>query len=189
MRKITIECFIGINEDIKEQDIGNYIQPIIEKLANIIMEDQEIEGYGFSARGSSDEEILNTSNKKLIYTLESKDIDSTFKDRFLVESYPYYAIRVPVEGDESHKKRFELMEEVIKRSGISELEDRQNCYFIFDTGKAADFDLLASSILLNPTNSVKNYAVINGITFCQWINKGDRDKLIRELGFNSELQD
>lgn len=182
MRKVTIECFLGIDDEINERDISNFIQPTLEKLANAISsESEEVECYGFSVRGSTEEEVLNNSNKKLICTLESKDVDNTFDDRFLIETYPYYAIRVPVEGDESHRDRFLLMDKIVNKSGVSLEEEKANVYFIFDTGKPEEFSLLASSILLNSTYSVKNYAIKRGISFCQWIKKSERDKILEEL--------
>lgn len=180
MKKLVIEAYIGIDDDVAEDKISDLLQPLIEKFSGCFSDIEGIECFGFAARdnskGDQTSQLLydNIPADNYICFMESKDIDNSFRDKLFVESYSYYVIRIPIEGDESHERRFDIMDEVILKSGFSLEDEKKNIFFVFDSGKCSEFKNIAVSLLFANDDAAKNYAATHGISFCQWLRKSDR---------------
>lgn len=186
-KNIVIEIYAEIDPSIPEEKIGEEVQPLLEEIMLTISDFEEYECKGFTVRSASDIEMSRSTMKSPICIIDSKDLQSNFEDRFLVEDYKYYVIRIPIEGDESHKKRFDLIEEAIKKTGTDDSVERLNFYFVFDTGLSTnEFINFSHALLLNTSQEVKRFAVNKGITFCQWLNKKDRKIILYEINREEE---
>jgi hypothetical protein len=105
--------------------------------------------------------------------LDIKDIDISFLDRFLIEDYFLYIIRVPIEGVEGWFDRILMIENIIEKLGFPDNFEKPNAFFVFDSCLLSKFKGMALDLLLNADDTVKKFAIKNGISFLQWMKKED----------------
>lgn len=166
-----------------EENPQEMLKKIGECLNEVINESdtlgEEVKLYGLELLGAVDE----SAGKKVFLYNSSMLGEEAFQS--ITENSDVdraaHIIRVAVEGVESHRERFGIMDQVIENMGGSPDEERLNVYFVFDSGTPDNFCKWAVPLVLNPNPEAVHKAKTDGVTFCQWISRDDRESLLKDV--------
>lgn len=177
---LMIQAVFNVPDESNPQE---YLQKIGEFLNLQINEEngigEEVRLYGLELTAAMGDDL-----GKKVFLYNSREIDEGVSESINDKDNQVSAIhiiRVSIEGVESHKQRFEIMDRVIEEIGGDPDEERLNVYFVFDSGTAENFGRWAVPLILQPNPELIRKAKEEGITFCQWLSRKDRDELLSEV--------
>lgn len=158
--------------------IGDYLNQLINEGDGL---GEEIRLYGMELKAAVDD---NAGKKVFLHDAEKIEPELGEMFQHSDKEKEIHIIRISIEGAESHRRRFELMDEVIERMGRSPNEEQLNIYFIFDTGQIESFSQWAIPLIVSPNPILIHKAKSEKVTFCQWISRKDREQILMDVEKN-----
>jgi len=181
---LIIQTVFNVPDESNPQEmlhrIGDYLNSVINESEGL---GDEVKLYGMELKSAVDDNA-----GKRVFMHYSDDLSSELGE-ILQQSnreQEVHIIRVSIDGEEDHRRRFELMDEIIESIGRSLDEEQLNVYFVFDPGDKEVFSKWAIPLIVNPNPILIQKAKSEKVTFCQWITREERDLILKEFGKNSD---